>query len=328
MNQAELGALLHLDDLSPQLDAVAECIDAALSGKANPHLLEPARRVINAGGKRLRPALAIAATVASGHPVDDGVIAAAASVELVHVGSLVHDDIMDHADTRRSVPTVNAVEGPNMALLVGDYLLAIAGELAASVNRQVAGALATAIADLCDGQAVESAWLYKVDKPLDAYWRTLEGKTAALLRTASSIGPLAAEAPPAVVGQMAAYGHSFGMAFQIIDDLLDLVSDEETMGKPVGHDMTEGVYTLPLLDFLAGDGGGAVRGLLKVDMTADDTRRVAKELLASPSIDRARAEAQRYNEAAAAALEGLDHPVARGLAALPGAYMAEALPTP
>jgi heptaprenyl diphosphate synthase/octaprenyl-diphosphate synthase len=328
MNVDELGELLHLeDDLPGQLDAVVACLDAALAAKDNGELVGPAHRVLDAGGKRLRPVLALAATVAAGFPVDEGVVAAAACVELVHVGSLVHDDIMDHSQTRRGVPTVNAVEGPNTALLVGDYLLAIAGELAAGVNASVAGALATAIADLCDGQAVEGRWLHDPDKPLDAYWRTLEGKTAALLRTASSIGPLAAVAPTELVARMAEYGRCFGMAFQLIDDILDLTSDEATMGKPVGHDIAEGVYTFPLLDHLAREDGesGAVRGLLGPDMDAEAAAKVRAVLVASPSMERARSEVLRFNAEAVAALEGLDHPVARGLAELPTRYLEEML---
>ena len=326
MNVDELGELLHLeDDLPGQLDAVVACIDAALAAKDNGELVGPAHRVLDAGGKRLRPVLALASTVAAGFPVDEGVVAAAACVELVHVGSLVHDDIMDHSQTRRGVPTVNAVEGPNTALLVGDYLLAIAGELAAGVNASVAGALATAIADLCDGQAVESCWLHDPDKPIDAYWRTLEGKTAALLRTASSIGPLAAVAPPDLVARMAEYGRCFGMAFQVIDDILDLTSDEATMGKPVGHDIVEGVYTFPLLDYLAREDAGAIRGLLGPEMDAEAAAKVAAALLASPCVDRARAEVLRFNAEAVAALDGLDHPVARGLAELPQRYLEEML---
>jgi heptaprenyl diphosphate synthase len=326
MNVDELGELLHLeDDLPGHLDAVAACIDAAMAAKDNEQLVEPALRVLNAGGKRLRPVLALASTVAAGFPVDDGVVAAAACVELVHVGSLVHDDIMDHAETRRGVPTVNSVEGANTALLVGDYLLAIAGELSAGVNAAVAGALATAIADLCDGQAVESRWLHDPDKPLDAYWRTLEGKTAALLRTASSIGPLAAVAPSDTVARMAEYGRCFGMAFQVIDDILDLISDEATMGKPVGHDVLEGVYTFPLLDHLRHDEAGAVRRLLGPGMDEEAAAQVAAALVSSPSLDRARAEAVRFNDQAVAALDGLDHPVARGLAELPGRYLEEML---
>jgi geranylgeranyl pyrophosphate synthase len=326
MNVDELGALLHLEDELPgHLDAVGACIDAALAAKDNAPLVEPARRVLDAGGKRLRPVLALAATVASGFPVDQGVVAAAACVELVHVGSLVHDDIMDHAPTRRGVPTVNAVEGANTALLVGDYLLAIAGELAAGVNAAVAGALATAIADLCDGQAAEGRWLHDPDKPIDAYWRTLEGKTAALLRTASSIGPLAAVAPPDTVARMAEYGRCFGMAFQMIDDILDLTSDEATMGKPVGHDIVEGVYTFPLLDHLAREDAGGVRRLLGPTMDEEAAAKVAAALVGSPSLDRARAEVVRWNAQAVAALDGLEHPVARGLAELPQRYLEEML---
>lgn len=326
MNVDELGQLLHLEEVLPgQVGAVVACIDDALAAKDNGQLVGPAQRVLDAGGKRLRPVLALATTAAAGHPVDAGVIAAAASVELVHVGSLVHDDIMDHSRTRRGVPTVNAVEGPNTALLVGDYLLAIAGELSAGVNAAVAGALATAIADLCDGQAVEGRWLHDPDKPVEAYWRTLEGKTAALLRTAASIGPLAAEASPEVVARMAEYGRSFGMAFQVIDDILDLTSDEATMGKPVGHDIVEGVYTFPLLDFLAREDAAVVRPLLGPGMDEDAAAKVAAALLASPCLDRARDEVLRFNARAVAALDGLDGPVARGLAELPGRYLEEML---
>lgn len=331
MNVADLAELLGLPDLPASLATVEAALDAAVDRQPpNPHLVNPARRVVQGGGKRLRPVLAIAAAASCGTDLTRDVIAGAVAVELVHVGSLVHDDIIDNSAERRGVPTVNAQEGDAAAILVGDFLLAQAGEQAASVSREVASALAMTIASLCDGQSRETQDLFNAHRSVDDSMASIGGKTAALLQSSCRIGALAARHSDAHVAALADFGHAFGMAFQIIDDVLDVVSTAELMGKPVGNDIRQGVYTLPLLVAMESDGGDAVRRRL-VDRgrgALDDEaiEEIVSWIRASGAIGESLATARHYNESAARSLSILEPgPVVEGLSRLPDAYLQWAL---
>lgn len=249
MKAADFSELLGIEHLDSSLDEVAGALVGSLLGTGE--LVDPARRMLEAGGKRLRPLLTIASAVASQpsvelRPLDARVRRGAASVELVHVGSLVHDDIMDEAFSRRGVPTVNAVEGSNQALLVGDFLLARAGVEAAYVSAEVALSLAVTISDLCDGQSLEGLHQFRANRSVDDAIESIKGKTGALMRAACDIGALC-------VGRLdladafGSFGMNFGISFQLVDDLLDLLSTAELMGKPVNNDVRAGVFTVPML---------------------------------------------------------------------------------
>jgi heptaprenyl diphosphate synthase len=228
----------------------------------DPFLTEVASHLILAGGKRVRPAFAVtsAATrdVAMGAAAPE-VISGAVSVELVHLGSLYHDDVMDDATTRRTVDSVNAKWGNLTAILAGDYLLARASEIAASLGTEVAGLLAATIGRLVEGQILELQSAFDLDRTEQAYLDSIDGKTASLLGTACRIGGLVAELPRPQIDALTTFGRSYGMAFQIVDDLLDVTSTDEQLGKPAGHDLVEGTYTLPVLRTLAAGGPSAER---------------------------------------------------------------------
>ncbi|HEX7133000.1 MAG TPA: polyprenyl synthetase family protein [Iamia sp.] len=326
MTPADLAVLLGLPDLAAGLAAVEESLDRAIVVERD-EIEAPARRVVLGGGKRLRPALAIAcAAAATGGGdelgVDPAVVAGATAVELVQAGSLVHDDIMDEAGERRGVPTINAVEGPNQALLVGDFLLARAGQLAAGVSQQVAAFLANAIADLCIGQSAEAATIYDPDRSIPAYEASIAGKTAALFRSACEIGAASADASAEAVAAVGAYGTAFGMAFQVIDDVLDVVSTAEALGKPVGNDIREGVYSLPVLLALDGPDGQALRSRLGSAPSEEDVAHALTLVRSSAGIAAALDAARDHNASAVAALAALpEGPVVDGLARLPDAYL-------
>jgi heptaprenyl diphosphate synthase len=227
-------------------------------------LTEVASHLILAGGKRLRPALAIAvaaAVSADTAPAADGVIMGGTSVELVHLGSLYHDDVIDEAVTRRTVESVNARWGNLKAILAGDYLLAKASEIAASLGTEVAGLLAATIGRLCEGEIRELQSAFDVDRTEHDYYASVEGKTSALFATAARIGALVAGHDRALVDAATSYGLRLGTAFQIVDDILDLTASEAELGKPTGHDLFEGVYTLPVLVTLSH--GSAASGELR-----------------------------------------------------------------
>lgn len=247
----------------------------------DPYLTEIAGHLISAGGKRLRPVLAMAAAAAGGAEVTDDVITGGVSVELVHIGSLYHDDVMDDAETRRGVPSVNAKWGNLVAILSGDFLLARASELAASLGTEVAGLLAATIGRLCEGQVGELKTAFSAERSEPAYYGSINGKTASLLATAARIGGIVADLPRNQIDALTVYGDNFGMAFQLIDDILDLVATDEELGKPSGNDLVEGIYTLPVLRAL-GDKeiGGELRPMLG-SMLDGPTRDKARDLVRS-----------------------------------------------
>jgi len=222
------------------------------------YLTEIASHLISAGGKRLRPVFTIVASqVGNDEPASEDAISGGISCELVHLGSLYHDDVMDESTTRRGVETVNAKWGNLQAILAGDFLLAKASEIAASLGTEVAALLARTIGYLCAGQIEELRHTYNVSRPVDAYLSSIDGKTASLYATAARIGGLVAGHDRAVVDALTNYGTAYGMVFQIVDDVLDLTATDEQLGKPAGHDMEEGVYTLPVLHTLAAGGTAA-----------------------------------------------------------------------
>jgi heptaprenyl diphosphate synthase len=223
------------------------------------YLTEIASHLISAGGKRLRPVMTIAAALVGhdDHDVTDDVIQGGIACELVHLGSLYHDDVMDESETRRGVDTVNARWGNLQAILAGDFLLARASEIAASLGTEVAGLLARTIGRLCEGQIEELRHTYNMARPIDSYFSSIDGKTASLYSTAARIGGIVGGHDRATIDILTDFGTHYGMVFQIVDDILDITSTDEDLGKPAGHDAEEGVYTLPVLHTLAAGGAAA-----------------------------------------------------------------------
>ena len=241
------------------------------------YLTEIASHLISAGGKRLRPVMTlVASTVGSDGPASHEAVLGGISCELVHLGSLYHDDVMDEATTRRGVDTVNAKWGNLQAILAGDFLLARASEIAASLGTEVAGLLARTIGRLCEGQIEELRHTYDVSRPVGSYLESIDGKTASLYSTAARIGGIVAGHDRRTVDLLTDYGTAYGMVFQIVDDVLDLIATDEELGKPAGHDMEEGVYTLPVLHTLASGGSAAkeLQAILGKPLTSDERTKV------------------------------------------------------
>jgi len=245
-----MSPLLNL----PSMDADRERIEAAMHAAVvtpDAYLNEIASHLIVAGGKRLRPVLAVAGAQIFGTSASHDVVRGGVACELVHLGSLYHDDVMDEADTRRGVETVNAKWGNLQAILAGDFLLSRASEIAASLGTEVAGLLARTIGWLCEGQIEELRHTYDRSRTEESYLRSIHGKTASLYGTAARIGSIAAGHDRPVVDALTEYGNAYGTVFQIVDDILDITATDAQLGKPAGHDMVEGVYTLPVLRTLS-----------------------------------------------------------------------------
>src|SRR4051794_2826210 len=210
--------------------------------------------LVAAGGKRARPLFSVASAAALcveetaiAAAVTDDVVRGGVSVELVQLGSLCHDDVIDEAETRRGVESVNARWGNLKAILAGDFLLAKASEIAASLGTEVAGLLAATIGRLCEGEVHELRHAYDTTRTEVAYLEAISGKTAALFATACRVGGIVGDLPRPTIELLTTYGHAYGMAFQIVDDVLDVIATDEQLGKPSGHDIVEGIYNLPVL---------------------------------------------------------------------------------
>ena len=256
--------LLTLPGIKSALERVEEELRIAVKAE-EPLLTKLSRHLIDAGGKRIRPSLAIASSqILENKPVTPSqeVILGGVAVELVHQGSLYHDDVMDGAKTRRNVKSVNEEWGNHEAILGGDYLLARASEIAAGLGAEVAGLLASTIASLCEGQIREVNSAYDITRTEEAYMSSIAGKTGALLSASAKIGAIVSDYPEDAVNAVTTFGNLYGIAFQIVDDLLDVMASEKELGKPSGNDMLEGVYTLPVIRTLEGPNGEALKDLL------------------------------------------------------------------
>ena len=259
--------LLQLPGMAAHRSRVEEALLGAVSSE-DELMAQMGGHLIEAGGKRQRPLFTVASAAATAvtpaeveAAVTHEVILGGVAVELVQVGSLCHDDVIDEASTRRGAESVNARWGNLRAILAGDFLLARASELAAGLGTEVAGLLAATIGRLCEGEVHELRTAFDPGRTEAAYLAAIEGKTAALFATACRVGGIVGGLERADIDRLTEFGRLYGMAFQVVDDVLDVVATDEQLGKPAGHDIAEGTYNLPVLRALAaGDDG--LRALL------------------------------------------------------------------
>lgn len=226
-----------------------------------PFLTDIAQHGIRAGGKRYRPLLAQVAAELGPQP-EDGAVEAGVAVELVHLGSLYHDDVIDEAETRRGQSSVNHNWSNTVAILAGDFLLARASEVAAPLGEEAVTLIASTYATLCEGQVLELQYENDLSHGPAGYYQVIGDKTASLIRTAARLGALTSGADRDAVDAISEWAWEMGLVFQLTDDVLDLIADEEYLGKPAGSDIGEGVFTLPVLLAAEGPRGEVVRSAL------------------------------------------------------------------
>ena len=205
--------------------------------------------LVSSGGKRIRPALCLlAAHGGSGFDLTH-TIPLAAALELIHTASLAHDDVIDEADTRRGVPTANAKWGNRISILSGDYIFARAFRLIAEndYGNYVSKRLAELVCNLSVGEIIQDQQMYQACCDLGNYYDRISKKTADFLEVCCELGGVAGGMAREDTGKLAAYGHAIGMAFQLTDDLLDIMETSEQIGKPVGNDIRQGIVTLPVI---------------------------------------------------------------------------------
>lgn len=242
-------------------------------------LYEPVRYALEGGGKRLRPLLAVQACLACGGTVDD-VIDAALGLEMFHNFTLVHDDIMDHSDTRRGRPSVAARYGENQAILSGDAMLTLASRLVARVPQQAAARVVAEFNEMAlrvyEGQQLDTEFESRKNVSVAEYFEMISLKTGALLAAACRIGALAGGADDATADALAEYGMELGLAFQLRDDWLDTFGDEATFGKPIGGDIINEKETWMLIT-ARHDSHGELDAILDEDLEpAEKIRQVTR----------------------------------------------------
>jgi heptaprenyl diphosphate synthase len=274
--------------------------------------------LIYAGGKRLRPLLTVAAATNGERPGTPEDLLGAVAIELMHLASLYHDDVMDEAGVRRNVDSVNARYGNLMAIVAGDYLMARSAAISAQLGTEIAGLLARTLAALTRGQVSEVRTAFSLERTEADYFAAIEGKTAALMASSCRTGALTARLPEAEREALTTFGRCFGIVYQLRDDILDIVATDVELGKPAGQDLAAGIYTLPTIFALRDTNvGDELRGVLGGLLDDEDRERARKLVIATDGVDRTIAAAQNYLAEARDALRQLpSERLQRGFASL------------
>ena len=264
---------------------ITKTIEEELSIITQDNLAEASVYLTRAGGKMLRPALTLIVSEAVGGERENA-LKSAAAIELIHTFSLIHDDIMDQDDMRRGMPSVHKVWGDDVAILAGDTLFSKAFEIiigtegtSSDQNNKALATVADACVKICEGQALDMGFEERFDVSEDEYMEMIFKKTGALIAAATKAGAIMGGASDEVIDAMYEYGRLIGLAFQIQDDYLDLASDEETLGKPIGSDIVKGKMTIIAIKGLASDESGRLLEILKDENNSKDDIGEAIEIL-------------------------------------------------
>ena len=320
MSEDALSALVSLVEAD-----LRACNRVIIQRMDSPVALIPqlAAHIVAAGGKRLRPLLTLAAARLCGYPGSEGGarhVDLAACVEFIHTATLLHDDVVDESQLRRGLASANAVFGNKASVLVGDFLFARAFQLMVEDGSlQVLAILSKAAATIAEGEVLQLVTQNDLSTTESRYLEVVQGKTAALFAAACEIGAVVANRPEQEAAALAEYGMKLGIAFQLVDDALDYVADQATLGKTIGDDFREGKITLPILiAFVAGDESQKAfwrRTIEQLEQTESDLDRAMKLIADHGAIgmtlDRAHCFVQ---EAKAALLIFPDSPIRHALA--------------
>ncbi len=304
--------------LAARMEAVNTLIRKRMASRHAPRIPEVTAHLVEAGGKRLRPMLTLATADLCGYTGDFDVHLAA-TVEFIHTATLLHDDVVDESAQRRGRPTANLLWDNKSSVLVGDYLFARAFQLMVETGSlRVLDILANASATIAEGEVLQLTAARDLATTEDIYLQVVRGKTAALFSAATEVGGVIAGAPEDQVRALFDFGDALGIAFQIVDDLLDYQGDARATGKNVGDDFRERKLTLPVIKAVAvadvTERAFWSRTLEKGDQQAGDLEHALKLLHAHGALDQTRTEALNWTARAKAALGHLpDHPVRRML---------------
>lgn len=273
--------------------------------------------LVRAGGKRLRPLVLLLA--GRGYAPDIELLTtAAAGIELLHTASLVHDDTVDRSALRRGKPTLNSMLSSGSVILLGDYLFAQSAMFAAATQSPRAVTIfASTLADICDGQLREIFDAHRLDQTREEYERRIYGKTASLFAGAAEMGALLSQAPESHIQALRAYGADIGLAFQVIDDVLDLREGTQELGKPAGNDLRQGTVTLPTMIYasqLDADSAPAklLRSVVEGEVDTDEAiNEVVRQIRNSSALEEATAAAITFTERAKSRIQICPDPETR-----------------
>ena len=257
-------------EIRPRLEEVEAGLEKAVRSDSD-FVTEAATSLVRAGGKRFRPMLVLLGGY-FGDPTDPRLVKGAIASEIVHLATLYHDDVVDEADSRRGRSSVNATWGNTVAILTGDFLFARASEISADLGTDVSRLLARTISMLCDGQIREVERTGRPTPDEAGYMEIIRRKTASLIATSCRLGGMLSDASSETVERLDDLGMSLGMAFQLSDDIMDVVSSHAELRKEPGQDLREGVYTLPVLYALQEQGQGSELAGLLADGPPDGDR--------------------------------------------------------
>ena len=267
-------------DIRARLEQVETALEKAVRADSD-LLAETSQYLLAAGGKRFRPMLVLLSGYL-GDASDPRLIPGSVAIELVHLATLYHDDVIDEADARRGTPSVNARWSNTVAILTGDYLFARASEISTDLGTDVCALLARTIATLCDGQIREVESSGRVTQPTGNYLEIIRRKTGVLIAASCRLGGMVSDAPRDQLDTLEAFGEALGMAFQLSDDIMDLTATEADLGKEPGVDLKEGVFTLPVLVALAGAHGSELATLLTERPLEGERMARALEIVRAP----------------------------------------------
>lgn len=305
-----------LKTLETGLETVEAALEVAVS-HTDPIASVTARHLSSAGGKRIRPTLVLLASQL-GEANNQDVIDSAVVVELTHLATLYHDDVMDDAPMRRGVPTAHEIWGNSVAILTGDLLFARASQVVSKLGERALTLQADTFERLCLGQLHETVGPQPGEDAIEHYIQVLADKTGSLIAAAAQLGVMFSGASSDFMEPMRVYGEKIGVAFQLIDDVIDIFSDGETSGKTPGTDLLAGVPTLPILllrrDALTNPASQELVDRIDAGLTPETLPQVVAELREHPVGELANLEAQRWAAEAVAALEPLpEGPVKQAL---------------
>lgn len=290
--------------LAKHLQEGLTAVEEALSNIVNSDvttLHDAGHHIISSGGKRMRPQIVLLSYLAAGGTDIKQAAPLAAAIELVHTATLVHDDINDHSQTRRGAVTVHARWGRTFALLTGDYLFAKVYELMAPYGRDFNVIMANACVQLVEGETLQASAAKSGNMDRETYKTIIARKTASLFEAGARMGAMLAGGTEDMINALRDYGYNLGMAFQIVDDILDIVGDPETMGKPVGSDLERNMGVMATQN-----GHSAVAEAPVAVFDEDDpVQRMMSRLRESGAVEIARLQAQEMAERAERALEAL-----------------------
>ena len=296
---------MSIDSIYEPIQAEMVLVEEKLNGvamTAPADIVGQLSYVLRGAGKRLRPALTLLASKFYNYNVEL-LLPTAAAIELLHTATLVHDDTVDDSDLRRGKASINHLWGNSNAVLLGDYLFAASARMTAETgNVRVIKLFSETLMYICSGEIQESLNLFNSSR--EQYYTAIGNKTASLLSAATESGAILSDAPEEVVQALRGYGHNLGMAFQIVDDILDFTGHKEALGKPVASDLYRGVFTLPVILLLERPESDSVKRLLEEDKEKA-AERLTEMVQSSSVIEECYAVVQDFCSEACSAIEGL-----------------------